>query len=116
MTSVLLLISYFSIGQNNTTDYQFIEATATNTTIELSYSDLNKSIAPLPKTFTSKKNIKSKPFKKNSTYSESEWEKIKRQIRKNKSKVYSDVYFAKKTDTIYIDIPVNCSNSRISDL
>ncbi len=50
-------------------------------------------------------------------YSKKEWRKIKKQLQKNKkrfSELNSEIYTSKTIDTIYMDIPINRGESRIS--
>lgn len=106
---VLLCISYSSIGQSNTTDFKSIPIT--NNTLQkqsLAYTttnpvEVNENVA--------------QQSKNTSRYSEKKWEKIKKQIQRNKrrvSKYKSSVYTSKKIDTIYLDIPPNSGKSRLS--
>ncbi|WP_298541550.1 hypothetical protein [uncultured Aquimarina sp.] len=51
-------------------------------------------------------------------YSEKEWKKMKRQIRRNKKRITSNkdgIYNSKVLDTVYLEIKITKTNSQITD-
>ncbi|WP_378182291.1 hypothetical protein [Aquimarina sp. SS2-1] len=51
-------------------------------------------------------------------YSEKEWKKIKRQIRRNRKRITSSkegIHTSKRLDTIYLEIKVPATNTQITD-
>ncbi|MHA7056176.1 hypothetical protein ACWGOQ_0003080 [Aquimarina sp. M1] len=51
-------------------------------------------------------------------FSDKEWEKTKRQIRRNRKRIVSSrngIHTTKKLDTIYLEIKIPTNNSRITD-
>ncbi|PKV49610.1 hypothetical protein ATE84_1642 [Aquimarina sp. MAR_2010_214] len=108
-TVILICISYSSIGQSNTTDFKPI--TITNNTLQkqnLSHTNTNP--------IEANKNVAQRS-KNTSIYSEKKWKKIRKQIQKNKKRLFkykNSVYASKKIDTVYLDIPTYSGKSRLS--
>ena len=104
LTTVLLLIFNLSIGQNSVANYRIIDQTNKNgfqTQDNHSNDELNKSRIA---TTSKKTENNSKPIKVE-TYSEKEWKKITKQIKRNKKRLSymkKDMYPAKKIDTVYL--------------
>lgn len=116
MTTLMLLVYFISVSQNDVTDYKFIEAKTSISQSEQNLSNVNeyRLIAPLALINREKRDLDY--YKKTNSYDDKEWEKIKKQMQLNKKKISYDVYISKTMDTIYLDVPVRCNNSRLSDL
>lgn len=105
LTTVLLLIFNLSIGQNSVANYnKFINPTNNNNYQILSNHNNDKLIKPAITTTNDKKAKNIKSIKMES-YSEKEWRKIRKQIKRNKKRLSykkGNIYSTKKIDTIYI--------------
>ena len=116
MTTVLLWISYVSMGQNNVTDYKSVGAINNDKFQEQYHPNTTKSINPLED--TSNNNIVNTATKNIPVYNKKEWKKIKKQMQRSQNRVLKNknsVYISKTIDTIYLDIPSSRAQSRLSE-
>ncbi|SEL13677.1 hypothetical protein SAMN04487910_1824 [Aquimarina amphilecti] len=93
MIVVLIWFGQNSFGQTNTEENSTVEDTVTTTAITTSNNN-------------------------EVLYSDKEWKKIKKQIRRNKKRIANSkngIHSYKKVDTIYLEIKISNTNSQITD-
>ena len=116
MTSVMLLICLLSIGQSYDTNEKSITAVSSATQIEQNNRDIHQYRLIAPLAIPTNKKRDDQYYKKSNTNEDKEWTALKEQMKKNRSKISYDIYVSKTLDTIYLDVPLRCNNSRLSDL
>lgn len=110
---IIIIIALIWIGQS-----AFAQVKETEKTSEENKSSKNQ-IIESQKDTVNNTNIEQKVahVTDNIYYSEKEWKKIKRQIRRNKKRITSgnEIHSSKVLDTIYLEIKISKTNSQITD-
>ncbi len=116
MTAVMLLVCLLSIGQNHVTNDELSKVVSSVTQIEQNNPEVHQYRLIAPLAILAKKQRDAEYYKKSNTYDDKEWAELKEQMKKNRKKISYDIYVSKTLDTIYLDVPLRCNNSRLSDL
>ncbi|WP_148639276.1 hypothetical protein [Aquimarina longa] len=115
-TVVLLWISYSSIGQSNTTEFEPSSVSINNTPQKNNHSYTNGLIDSQEIAPTYAKTTNTQPVNINQ-YRIKEWRKIKKKILNNKKRLLNNkerIYTSKILDTVYLNIPYHSKESYLS--